>query len=215
MPKRVSTSSSITFLALGDSYTIGTLVAENERWPSRLAEYLHPASGGPAQKHFAATPDIIATKGWTTTDLTNGIRARTDLLPAYDLVSLLIGVNNQYDGFSLEDFAHEFEELLNTAIRLAGDDAQHVFVVSIPDYAFTPSGEGRPQITKAITRFNASARSITERYGVAFLDITPISREGIADTGLVASDGLHPSGKQYQRWVDEVIGRAVRELLER
>lgn len=204
----------ITYLALGDSYTIGTAVDETERWPALLAEYLRTASGDPAQKLYETTPDIIAVNGWTTTDLKGGINRRMDLLPAYDLVSLLIGVNNQYRGGLASAYATEFEQLLNTAITKAGNEPKNVFVVSIPDYAFTPSGGGSATISEELDQFNSIARTITERYDVLFLNITPISREGFDDTELVATDNLHPSGKQYRRWVNEVIGRSVRELLE-
>lgn len=204
----------ITYLALGDSYTIGTAVDETERWPALLAEHLRTASGGPAQKLYETTPDIIAVNGWTTTDLKGGIRRRMDLLPEYDLVSLLIGVNNQYQGGFLSAYITEFEELLNTAISKASNDPGNVFIVSIPDYAFTPSGGGSTTITEELNQFNAAALEIAERYGVLFLNITPISRQGLTDTELVATDNLHPSGKQYQRWIDEVIGAKVLELLE-
>lgn len=203
----------ITYLALGDSYTIGTSVTETERWPVLLAEHLRNASRGPAQKSVETLPDIIATKGWTTADLISGIQKRTDLLPAYDLVSLLIGVNNQYDGLPIGDFENEFEQLLIRAIKLAGGTPEKVFIVSIPDYAFTPKGAGDPEITHAVLRFNSQARILAGRHGIPFLDILPISQEGLADPELVATDGLHPSGKQYRRWVEEVIGEAVREQL--
>lgn len=204
----------ITYLALGDSYTIGTAVDETERWPVLLAEYLRTASGDPAQKLYETTPDIFAVNGWTTTNLRNGIAGRPNFLPVYDLVSLLIGVNNQYQGGLASAYATEFEELLNTAIQKAGNQPKKVFVVSIPDYAFTPSGGGSTTISQELDQFNSIAREIAERYDVLFLNITPISREGFADTELVATDNLHPSGKQYRRWVDEVIGTQVQELLK-
>lgn len=213
MPQPISITDTITYLALGDSYTIGTAVDETERWPVLLAEYLRSASRDPAQKRYETTPDIIAVNGWTTTDLKAGINRRMDLLPAYDLVSLLIGVNNQYRGGLLGAYENEFEQLLNTAIAKAGNDPQNVFVVSIPDYAFTPSGGGDATISQELDQFNAIASDIAERYGVEFIDITPISRQGFEDPELVATDNLHPSGKQYRRWVDEVIEARVRTIL--
>jgi len=206
---------SITYLALGDSYTIGTAVDATERWPALLAEHLRTASGDPAQKNYEITPDFIAVNGWTTTDLKGGINRRMDLLTEYDLVSLLIGVNNQFQGGSASVYATEFEELLNTATTKAGNDPANVFVVSIPDYAFTPSGGGNATISEELDEFNAIATGIADRYGVDFLNITPISREGLNDPGLVADDDLHPSGKQYRRWVEEVIEARVRTILMR
>jgi lysophospholipase L1-like esterase len=201
----------IRFLALGDSYTIGTAVDENECWPVLLATELGSTTGGgPA---YQLEVDIIATKGWTTRDLLNGIDDRDDLNNNFDLVSLLIGVNNQYDGLSLPDYRIEFRQLLTTAIQLANKDSSRVFVIAIPDYAFTPSGGSSQQISDAIDEFNTAAQAIATELNVPFLNITPISRQAIADPELVATDKLHPSGKQYARWVDEVIAPAVRRYL--
>jgi len=199
-------NANISMLSLGDSYTIGTSVNMDERWPVQLAAAL-PAEG------FTVTGQrIVATNGWTTSELRAGINA-AGLTPTYDLVSLLIGVNNQFRGQSLSNYQTEFEELLNTAIELAGGDTSRVFIVSIPDYAFTPFGGGRQEITDGVTRFNAAANFIADDYGIPFLNITPISQEGLDDPDLVASDNLHPSGKQYQRWVDEVILTEVVQIL--
>ncbi len=129
------------------------------------------------------------------------------------MVSLLIGVNNQFRGLSLEEYAAEFRQLLNQSIQFAGNDPTKTFVVSIPDYAFTPFGNGNPNTSMAIDTFNATASDISTELGVAFINITPISREGLADPSLVAGDNLHPSGKQYARWVDERILEVVRDLL--
>lgn len=192
----------ISYLALGDSYTIGTSVALEQRWPVQLARDL-------VQDSITVTNQrIIATNGWTTSELQAGIRD-ANLTEEYDLVSLLIGVNNQFRGQSLTTYETEFEELLNQAIGFARGDTSRVFVVSIPDYAFTPFGGGRSEISEGVAAFNAAARVITERYGIPFLNITPISQEGLDDTDLVAADNLHPSGKQYGRWVEEVIREQV------
>jgi lysophospholipase L1-like esterase len=204
-----NTFSRLRFLALGDSYTIGTSVDDNDRWPVLLAAALEARNG-----HQPATPevavDIIAVDGWTTQNLINGIEAgRDELLPEYDLVSLLIGVNNQYQGLSTAEYQTEFEELLNTAIAYAGGQPDKVFVVSIPDYAFTPSGEGREDISTALVQFNSIGKSIAERCSVPFYNITPISKQGLEDPSLVATDDLHPSGKQYRRWIDEVLEEVV------
>jgi len=201
------TTRQITYLALGDSYTIGTSVTAQERWPDQLSASL-------ADQHSIEVSDldIIAVNGWTTGDLINGINAGVPLND-YDLVSLLIGVNNQYRGGTIRQYEAEFRQLLNTAISYAGGDKDKVFVVSIPDYAFTPSGGGSQQITDELMEFNASGRRIATEAGIPFYNITPISQEGQDDPGLVAADNLHPSGKQYARWVDEVILAQVVRLL--
>lgn len=200
MAQTTGSENSIKFLALGDSYTIGESVAENERWPVQLAAALK-------KKGIAiAAPHIIATTGWRTDDLK---RATVAANPAHDhgLVSLLIGVNNQYQGKSAVSYAPEFEELLNMAISFAGNDRSKVFVVSIPDYGYTPFGKDKQEaISKAIDEFNAVNRSITEKYGIRYFYITDISRKGLDDPALVAEDGLHPSGKMYEEWV-KVIGK--------
>lgn len=194
----------IKFLTLGDSYTIGESVAEDQRWPVQLVRELKKKGLNVEQ------PMIIATTGWRTDDLKRAIEAAK---PSRDfgLVSLLIGVNNQYQGKTSAAYAPEFEELLKIAISFAGGDKSKVFVVSIPDYGFTPFGkEKQEQITKAIDDFNAVNKTITEKYGVKYFNITEISRKGFQDPELVASDGLHPSGKQYSQWV-EVIERGLRQ----
>ncbi|MEL7161347.1 MAG: GDSL-type esterase/lipase family protein, partial [Bacteroidota bacterium] len=157
------------------------------------------------------TLDYVATNGWTTGELINGINSRRDedLRGQYDLVSLLIGVNNQYRGLPLPNYQTEFEILLKTAIEFAGGDTSRVFVVSIPDYAFTPFGGGSQEITDDLVRFNAAANFIADDHGVPFYNITPISQEGLTDPELVATDNLHPSGKQYGRWVEEVLNTPV------
>ena len=189
----------VKYLALGDSYTIGESVAENERWPMQLIAQLN--AGG---KNYDA-PRIIATTGWRTDDLSNAIW-KEDLKPGYDLVSLLIGVNNQYQGKSVEDYKPEFEELLKKAINLAGGDKKRVFVVSIPDYGYTPFGKPKQAtISAELDKFNAANKIITEKMGVRYINITDISRKGFEDPQLVAGDGLHPSGKQYRLWVERIV----------
>jgi lysophospholipase L1-like esterase len=183
------------FLALGDSYTIGESVAENERWPVQLVAALNKNG-----KRFAA-PKIIATTGWRTDDLKAAIKKENPPRD-WDLVSLLIGVNNQYQGRSVADYAPEFEELLNMAIEFAGGDKSKVFVVSIPDYGFTPFGkEKQDKISKELDEFNNINKKISEKYGVEYFYITEISRRGLDEPALVATDGLHPSDKMYAEWV--------------
>lgn len=196
-----------TYLALGDSYTIGEAIIETDRWPDRLAREL-TRIGKPV-----LSPTIIATTGWTTDELLAGIEAEADeLLPTYDLVSLLIGVNNQYRGWPLATYQKEFTELLDFAISKCNSGERGVFVVSIPDYAFTPEGAGKVEISQGVAEFNAAARAICARRGVTFVNITPISENGLKKPELVASDDLHPSGEQYRLWV-EVIQREVEQQL--
>ena len=199
---------SLTFLALGDSYTIGESVAENERWPVQLAARLNEKG------RQTASPKIIATTGWRTDQLKSAIESDKELKERYDLVSLLIGVNNQFQGKSVESFAPEFEELLQTAIGLAGDK-EKVIVLSIPDYGVTPFGasRGEERIAKELDEYNQVSKSICERYEVKYFHITPISREAKENSELIASDNLHPSGKMYGRWVD-LIFNDVYELLK-
>ncbi|PHI19126.1 lysophospholipase [Lewinellaceae bacterium SD302] len=188
-----------TYLALGDSYTIGESVDEADRWPVMLAGKM-TKNGQPV-----ASPTIIATTGWKTFELQAAIRERAEELDEqYGLVSLLIGVNNQYRKLPLEQYRKEFTDLLQYAISKCATGAQGTFVVSIPDYAATPFGikEERPEISKEIDLYNEIAQGICEKYGVSFIDITPVSRQ--SDPALVAEDGLHPSGEQYRQWVEVI-----------
>lgn len=194
MAQRAVPSDKITFLALGDSYTIGESVSEAERWPNQLVNTLRQRG------YTCDDPVIIATTGWRTDDLKRAIQA-ANLSPRFNLVSLLIGVNNQYQGKTAESYAPEFEELLQIAITLAGNDKTKVFVVSIPDYGYTPFGQEKQfDISRAIDAFNDVNRSISERYGIKYFYITDMTRKGLDDPELVASDGLHPSGKMYAAW---------------
>ncbi|GAC1383320.1 MAG: SGNH/GDSL hydrolase family protein [Ginsengibacter sp.] len=184
-----------TFLALGDSYTIGESVNAEQRFPAQTALLL---SGYGIKIN---TPDYIATTGWTTQNLQDAINNKK---PAnnYSIVTLLIGVNNQYQGLSFSDYKNQFTSLLQQAIGFAGNNKNHVFVVSIPDYSVTPFARNRDtaRIAREIDQYNAANKSITESFGVSYTDITPISREAKNNPDLVASDGLHPSASQYQRW---------------
>ena len=189
-----------TYLALGDSYTIGESVPEQHRWPNQLRDSLRLDGLEVVEVTY------VARTGWTTDELDAAIDAAT-LRSEYDLVSLLIGVNNQFRGRSVDDYRPEFEALLQRAIDFAGGRRERVFVVSIPDYAFTSFGQSSgnaQQISDGIDAYNAANRQIAEQYDILYVDITPISREGVTDPQLVASDGLHPSFRQYQRWVAEM-----------
>jgi lysophospholipase L1-like esterase len=186
------------YLALGDSYTIGEGVAEVGCWPNQLMALFR-------QKGLKfAKPLVIAGTGWQVEDLKNAI-AEAKLSHDYDLVSLLIGVNDQYRGNSTDQYAKEFNELTLTAIQLAKGKKGNVFVVSIPDYGWTPLGESRQaEISGEIDQFNAINKSIAEKQGIAYFDITDISRAGLKDNALVAGDGLHPSWKMYRLWAERI-----------
>jgi lysophospholipase L1-like esterase len=183
------------FLALGDSYTIGESVAVEDRWPARLTRLLREAG------FDIDSPTIIAARSWTTAHLSAAMD-HAHLVGPYDLVSLLIGVNNQYDGRSEEEYDEQFAALLKRAIGLAGEDPACVLVLSIPDWSVTPFAEGRDRaaIAAAIDRFNAINRDEAERAGARYIDVTPISREAADDETSIADDGLHPSGKMYAEW---------------
>lgn len=185
------------YLALGDSYTIGEGVAAAERWPEQLASRLR-ASGATVR-----VPEIIAKTGWTTDELSAAIASRSPKGP-YALVSLLIGVNNQFRGRGVEEYRAQFIALLDTAISLAGRDAKRVIVLSIPDWGVTPFAEGRDRaaIAVAIDSFNAVGREETRRAGARWVDITPASRAAVRDSGLIVADGLHPSDAMYATWAE-------------
>ncbi|MDZ7659330.1 SGNH/GDSL hydrolase family protein [Fodinibius sp.] len=197
----------ISFLALGDSYTIGESVDEEERWPVQLADSLRQHG------YSVSPPDIIAETGWTTADLQQAIDEENPQ-SNYDLVSLLIGVNNQYQGLNFEQFEQEFEELLSQAITFAGDDTADVFVVSIPNYGATPFGQIRnpEQIRQELKQYNETAESIAQEYEITFIDITPISEKALDNPELTASDDLHPSGKMYQLWVSKMLPSILPKL---
>jgi len=195
----------VNFLALGDSYTIGQSVGVNERWPKQLITGLSNLG------YATGELKIIAQTGWRTDNLQNAINQQLPL-SGYSLVSLLIGVNNQFQGGNIQTYAIEFEALLVQAISLAGNNPSHVFVLSIPDYAFTPYGNGNPSISSQIDEFNNVNRLITSNYNVKYIDITPISRRGLAEPALVATDGLHPSGAMYALWVQEIIKSMEKEV---
>lgn len=212
MSTPVSSKQSLRYLALGDSYTIGESVAENERWPNQLAELVKSSpqfwgiEGG-------VEVTIIARTGWTTDELWQGIQANPPQ-GTFDLVSLLIGVNNQYRGYEINEYREQFRFLLGKSIEYAGNDANRVIVLSIPDWGVTPfaSGRDREQIAKDIDAFNSVNWEESEKAGVHFVDITPISREAITDLSLIASDGLHPSGKMYFEWAKLTLPEAMKAL---
>ena len=196
-----------TYLALGDSYTIGESVGVAERFPAQTVELLRQ------QNVDIDNPRIIAVTGWTTHDLLNALNT-TAPEKNYSVVTLLIGVNNQYQGRSLNEYKTEFTELLAKAISYAGGDRKHVFVISIPDYSPTPFGQNYDtvKIAEEIDAFNEANKAITLNEGVTYINITTISREVKNDRSLVAGDGLHPSGTQYKRWSELVAAAMLPQL---
>lgn len=192
----------VRYLALGDSYTIGESIPEAERWPNQLAAML-TSQGLPTEV------TLIARTGWTTDELWQGIQDRV-IEPPYDLVSLLIGVNNQYRGYDVNEYREQFIFLLNKSIEYAGGNPKRVIVLSIPDWGVTPFAEGRDRATIAreIDEFNSVNREESERAGAHYFDITPVSRRAAGEPALTAEDGLHPSGKMYTLWAEMVLSTA-------
>jgi lysophospholipase L1-like esterase len=187
-----------TFLALGDSYTIGQGVADPERWPVKLAAALR-AQGIPMGE-----PAIIARTGWTTGELLAAIENQPS--QTYDLVGVLIGVNDQFRGHPIAQYQEEFGTLLTAAIAAAGR-SEHVIVLSIPDWGVTPFAEGadRANIAAQIDAFNAVNRAESLAAGVQYFDITPSTRPPVMDASMLAEDGLHPGGEMYALWVEQML----------
>ena len=195
-----------SYLALGDSYTIGTSIAFPDNFPNQLVDSLFSKTGDSVEVK------IVAQNGWRTDDLHRGIK-RTDLEDKYDLVSLLIGVNNQYQGLPLADFEKDFRSLVDTAIKYAGGDKSNIFVVSIPNYGYTPFGaDKKEEITSDLEKFNASSKTICEELGIDFYNITEISLEAETNAEFRATDDLHPSATQYAAWVDSFLDRVIKKL---
>lgn len=206
-PAYVDTSLN-TYLALGDSYTIGEAVADTDRFPFQAIKILR------SKNIKINDPEIIATTGWTTANLINAITSQPPRLQTYSVVSLLIGVNNQYQDRSIEEYKTEFTLLLNKAIEYAGSNKNHVFVLSIPDYSVTPfaSGSDTAKISHEIDSFNLANKNISLQLGVNYIDITAISRESLKDPSLIANDGLHPSAKQYKLW-SQLLASSIEKVL--
>ena len=184
------------YLALGDSYTIGQSVAAAERFPAQTINILSKDS-----INFNV-PEYIAQTGWTTRNLISAVNTMPPLKTSYDFVTLLIGVNNQYQGRSQAEYATEFTELLNTAIQYAGNRTKRVAVLSIPDWGVTPFANGRDRalIALQIDSFNVINKQIALARGVNYIDITASTRMAATDPTLIATDGLHPSGNEYSKW---------------
>ncbi len=187
------------YLALGDSYTVGESVLESERWPNQLARQL-------AVEGMNMDVTLIARTGWTVNELWQGIQVNPPEA-TYDLVTLLIGVNDQYRGHPSAGYRDDFRFMLNIAVEYAGGDPDRVIVLSIPDWGVTPFAYGRntQAIANEIDEFNSINREEAEKAAAHYVDITPISRTVTADSDLVAADGLHPSGKMYTRWLELIL----------
>jgi lysophospholipase L1-like esterase len=191
----------IRYLALGDSYTIGESVPSDQNFPAQLVDSL---------KHSGvrvSSYKIIARTGWTTASLKAAIET-SGLKDTFNLVSLLIGVNNQYQSRSIEEYKEEFVELAERAIEFAGGKKENVFVVSIPDYGYTPFGKNnQAAISQQIDLFNAANKHLSDSLGLRYCNITPISRRGLSEPDLIAGDGLHPSAKMYKEWIGVILKR--------
>ena len=204
---------SINYLALGDSYTIGQSVCETCRFPEQLKSTLN--SVYPQTSFYLK---VIATTGWTTFNLLSGINNQ-NLEPNYDLVTLLIGVNNQFQGREFSAYEKEFPELVTKSIALAKGDKKNVVVLSIPDYTYTPYGSNvakdqMSKITSEINKYNDFAETYCKNNGVVFVSITDITRQGLVSPSLVASDGLHPSAAAYALFVDRILPKLKTALQE-
>lgn len=197
----------VTYLALGDSYTIGESVTVADSYPYQLTALLRE------NKLKVDKPEVIAQTGWTTANLISAI-STANLNTKYSLVTLLIGVNNQYQHFDPELYRTEFDQLVNTAIKHAKGGRKKVFVLSIPDYSVTPFAQNSDKqlIASQLAQYNAINQGESLRYGVNYIDITPISLQARTELSLVANDGLHPSGKMYRLWVQRLLPKVLAGL---
>jgi len=205
-------NSSPRFLALGDSYTIGEGMSAGQRWPNQLAVKLRKRGIDIAEA------EIVARTGWTTDELSAAMDAHA-FTPPYALVTLQIGVNNQYRGREVENFRSEFQRLLERAIELAGGRPQHVIVVSIPDWGVTrfggESGRDRHEIARRIDAYNAVCKSGAAALNTRYVDVTAASRQAGDSDAMLAPDGLHPSAAMYALWVSAILPQAQAALTTR
>lgn len=204
-PASQTPAKELNYLALGDSYTIGQSVCETCRFPEQLRKNL-----GNLYPNNTYSLKIIARTGWTTANLISAINTENPS-PNYDLVTLLIGVNNQYQNLPFQVYQYEFPELVNKAIALAKGDKSNLIVVSIPDYAFTPYGQSSSnqlKISTEIDKYNAFAQKYCSDNNIEFIPITEITRQGLLNPSLVATDGLHPSELAYSYFVERILPKA-------
>lgn len=197
------------YLALGDSYTIGQSVCETCRFPVQLKDSISKY----LDQDDTFQVKIIAQTGWTTTNLKTAL-ASQNLSNDYDLVTLLIGVNNQYQNKPFSLYQQEFAELVTTAIQKAKGDKNNVIVISIPDYAYTPFGNGNTNISTEIDNYNAFAQNYCNAYTITYINITDITQLGLAQPELVASDGLHPSTIAYSKFIERTLPMARTKLAD-
>ncbi len=198
----------LRYLALGDSYTVGEGVAPTQRWPVKLAALLRERGID------VGDPTILAKTGWTTGEL-RAAMAATGEKERFDLVSLLVGVNDQYRGYDVARYRHDFSDILARAIELAGNRLSRVVVISVPDWSVTPFAEGRDRtrISAEIELFNSVNAEIAKAAGVRRVDITDASRDVGAAGELLVSDGLHPGPGMYDRWAELVLPAALAALV--
>ncbi len=197
----------IKILALGDSYTVGEGVDKDKSWPCMLAYKLD-------QRNILVEDlKIIARTGWTSSNLINAVLS-SRLKQKYDIVTLLIGVNDQFQGLSQDSYASNFRILLNKAIDFAGGNTKRVIVISIPDYGVTPFGKryGQSKVGKETDNFNLINREISVSMGVQYVNVTEISRRALNEPTLLAQDGLHPSQEMYSQWVGLILPVVINSL---
>lgn len=197
----------LRFLHLGDSYTRGEALPKESSWPYLLSQEFRKKEI-PIQE-----PAVIAETGWTSADLLTGLASAT-VEPPYDIVTLSVGVNNQYQGLALDVYVQEFESLLLRAIQLAGGLARNVFVVSIPDWSETPfaKDKNKPQISQAIKAFNRENARLTYDLGAQYINVSELSKNGHRDPNCLTQDQLHYTEKMYRRWTLEIMSRVWRTV---
>ena len=196
----------ISFLALGDSYTIGTSELPKNSWPNQLKDMLD-------KKGFSTKTTILAKAGWTSEQLLVAVK-KSKIKPDFDLVSLFIGVNNQYRSQDIKSFKSDFSILLEKSIELAKNNASKVFVISIPDWSVTPFAKfkDKSKITKELKEYNDFIKQEAKEQGVLYIDITQLSRNAEVNSSLIASDSLHPSKKMYKSWVKKINKKILKKL---
>lgn len=209
-----TTQTTKTWLALGDSYTIGEQVPLHESFPYQALQLLRQtAAGAESRRQGFAAPEIVAKTGWTTDELNEHINTSI-FLSSYDMVTLLIGVNNQYRGRNWYEFKIEFTHLLQRAIQFAGGNNQQVFVLSIPDWGVTPFAKDRDieRIALEIDKYNEQCKLVAEELKCHYIDITTSQRMDGNDPSFLAADGLHPNGKEYRKWAKQLAEAITKNL---
>ncbi len=206
-PNQTSQAKSFKYLALGDSYTIGQSVCETCKFPIQLQDSIKKK----LLSDSTFSTKIIATTGWTTSNLKNAILTENPSND-YDLVTLLIGVNNQYQNKPFSIFEQEFPEIVTTAIQKGKGKKENLIVISIPDYAFTPYGQGASTISAGINQYNSFIENYCSQQNIVFINITDITQKGLIQPNLVATDGLHPSKLAYSKFVERILPKALVKL---